>query len=233
MSTTNTAYDICPVGTAVFFPWMTEPPNSDWVLCNGDEYPVGTYPRMDRIRASQPTNCRVDKPVYSNNANTAESDEIVLSVNRTGSTYSAHSVLQPNDPNGDKDCWYGGDWLHITWKKGVIGQITGIELTARDTGEAYRMFPTKIRLTGLHEGNSWPLADNVSLVDPGAAGTVYVPCEPSTMPASELHMEIIEPISICLGRLRVFAKRDDVLITPKITRKLSKQAGVWCLRVTG
>ena len=230
---TNSANTACPVGTAVFFPWMTEPPNSDWVLCNGDEYPNGTYPLMDQVRAAQPINCRVDKPVHPTSSNTiAESDEIVLSAAYGEASYPLYSILQPDNPVEDADFWYGGHWLKIIWKKGVIGRITGIEITARNTGDAHRKFPEKVKLIGGDESEPCDLTDVVSLTDPGPAGTVYIPVtELDTPESSWLKLEIAEPYPTCIGRLRIFAKRDDIMITPKVTRRLNTQPGVWCLRV--
>ncbi len=245
MSTINPAYDACPVGMAVFFPWMTEAPNSDWILCDSKKYPDGTYPQMDKVRKAQPTNCRIDKPVYAVSgtpeqaAKNAESDEITLGTGQVYDIkYPAYKLFQPNDPTTDTDFWLGGaagSWIHVTWKNGVRRQITGIELTARAVSADYRLFPTSVRLLGGHDGDTWRLTtSDVSLTDPGSAGTVYIPVDQLTSPlASEFRLEILAANqNSAISRLRIFAKDDATLIAPKVSKKLSQQPGVWCLRVS-
>ncbi len=238
MSTTNPAHGACPVGTAVFFPWLAEPPNSDWVKCDGKIYPKGEYPKMDTIRATQPTNCRIDKQVYYDGDWTrAISSTIRLTASSCYNlAASVFKVFKECDPiNGTDDWWCtaaGEKWIAMTLLNNVKRQFTGVELTARKSGTRY--FPQKVKLQASDPGDSaWrDLTDEVSLTDPGSAGHVYIPVQyPAKANANMLRLLVTQDASYtAIARMRVFAKEED-LITPKIDARIDSQIGIWCLRV--
>ncbi len=248
MTTESPDYSACPVGMAVFFPWLTEPPNSDWVVCDGREYSKGTYPQMDAIRSTQPTNCRIDQPVYTVSATRAENDKMILE--SSASLDAERGVFrlfqQNNTKAGGIDLWLSNKapvmtvdkqepvWINLTFKNDVRRHFTGVELTASIAAGAC---PKSFRFFGGADGESWPLTKTINFSEKIPDGaTRYFPIEDLTAPAASMfRLEVYDIFPgayfTALARIRLFAKEDSVCIVPKINENLSRQKGVWCIRV--
>ncbi len=243
MSTNNPTYAACPVGMAVFFPWLTEPPNSDWILCDGKDYPKGNYPQLDDLRASLPINRRIDKPAKFITTTKAETDDLILEVSSSHHTNYAADLLFSNNKSNAMG-WMAGTagvptrqapvWVNTTLKNNAECRLMGIEMSLG----SYGGFPKTFKLLGSAKGETWDLTDEITLAAaPSATSVVYVPVTNHIdPPASRIRLEVYEMFvasyGVSIGRMRLFTKDDDVFTAPKLGENLNKQKGVWCFRVS-
>ena len=244
MSMTNPAYDACPVGIAVFFPRLTTPPNSDWILCDGSKYTKGTYPKIDAVNDVLTTTYRVDKPVYTVEGTTnryAVADGISLRASTVLGNYEANGVYKLFQPDYTGGYWAAAagtpsqdtpDQIQVGFSE--LRQVTGIELISQSI-DSISTFPKVVRIWGTANGEQWDMTDLVTLDKPETGRGVYIPVtNPFNPPVMAFTIDIIdryEGMRTGLSRLRVFAKDGNNLIAPVIGENLGPINGVWCLRV--
>lgn len=244
MSTDNPTYAACPVGMAIFFPWMTEPPNSDWILCDGKDYPKGRYPQIDDLRASLPINRRIDRPAKLVTTTKAETDDIILEASTSNdATYAIDWLFSENSDHAKG--WLSGAagvptrqtpvWVTASLKNNAECRLMGIEMAP---ATVYSGFPKTFRLWGGAKGETWPLTDEIALAAaPIGTSVVYVPVTNHIdPPSSRIRLEVYEMFTgkygVSISRMRLFTKDDDVFRAPKLGENLNKQKGIWCFRVS-